>query len=476
MFCKKCGAELAKDAKFCGMCGSRTDSKKRCKACGQLVDENCSFCVYCGAKLVETNEENVNGECLKCDIPAQTNAEVATKTMDRKKLFNLIGGGLLALGAIFAFIFMFFIGVTGKTAGSVSDFGKLSTQLSVNGKGTNIFYFFGDFFQEFKLLKNSKLGYFEPEIISSSLIYGITGLLTAVFTFISVGIFTCLSIGVYIMNALGKTQKRADKWSILAICSFIAGSLIFNSLHTLNINIGAISDTSSGIIQLKMILNSSTKIAITLCLICLGLYILCDILATEKSKWRFSNVLPSIVASVGLICTIVCMFIVQNYGMTTKWMNAGRTYAEMTLGFGFLQANIISLPSGGLIDGMGLQVSDFTLQMSIISICNIVAQIVTITLIMCFAFSLKGKLKGVNVEKNQKVGLALPITICVFCFMLLATFITSSIIASELLATLLEGEGYVLSIRVGRLVVLLVLSIVNLVLSVCQRTLVKNKK
>lgn len=39
MECKKCGAMLPEDGKFCPMCGARADGKKICPSCRQSVAE-----------------------------------------------------------------------------------------------------------------------------------------------------------------------------------------------------------------------------------------------------------------------------------------------------------------------------------------------------------------------------------------------------------------------------------------------------
>lgn len=46
--CPKCGAHLAKDAKFCSACGAKV---KRCQKCGAVFTEEDSFCDKCGEKL-----------------------------------------------------------------------------------------------------------------------------------------------------------------------------------------------------------------------------------------------------------------------------------------------------------------------------------------------------------------------------------------------------------------------------------------
>ena len=46
MECKKCGAMLPEDGKFCPMCGARADGKKICPSCRQSVAEEAVYCTY----------------------------------------------------------------------------------------------------------------------------------------------------------------------------------------------------------------------------------------------------------------------------------------------------------------------------------------------------------------------------------------------------------------------------------------------
>ena len=55
MKCKKCGADLAPDAKFCRECGEKVtieNSPAFCRECGHKLPLNAKFCPGCGAKVV----------------------------------------------------------------------------------------------------------------------------------------------------------------------------------------------------------------------------------------------------------------------------------------------------------------------------------------------------------------------------------------------------------------------------------------
>lgn len=95
--CGKCGAEVAKNAAFCGACGERMPSidavdvvvKSRCIKCGSEITEDMRFCTCCGAAVASpdlkeqrTNVDVPNVEIQSCnpavameDEPYQTDEE-----------------------------------------------------------------------------------------------------------------------------------------------------------------------------------------------------------------------------------------------------------------------------------------------------------------------------------------------------------------------------------------------------------------
>lgn len=74
MYCKKCGAKLRDNAKFCNKCGrsiNRSTTPKitnnyksrnlfACKTCGHLIAKNAKSCPHCGAKT----PGQIFGECV----------------------------------------------------------------------------------------------------------------------------------------------------------------------------------------------------------------------------------------------------------------------------------------------------------------------------------------------------------------------------------------------------------------------------
>jgi RNA polymerase subunit RPABC4/transcription elongation factor Spt4 len=51
--CAKCGAPIADDAKFCGVCGAEAAAGVRCARCGKVAVGSFFFCPACGARMEE---------------------------------------------------------------------------------------------------------------------------------------------------------------------------------------------------------------------------------------------------------------------------------------------------------------------------------------------------------------------------------------------------------------------------------------
>lgn len=57
MYCQKCGAEIAADAKVCPDCGTLQGNAKICQHCGEAIDGDCIICPKCGKQVQEIKSE-----------------------------------------------------------------------------------------------------------------------------------------------------------------------------------------------------------------------------------------------------------------------------------------------------------------------------------------------------------------------------------------------------------------------------------
>lgn len=65
--CVKCGAEIRKNAKFCGECGA--SQSETCPKCNAQIIKGAKFCTNCGEKLVKEKT------CLKCGKAVKENSK-----------------------------------------------------------------------------------------------------------------------------------------------------------------------------------------------------------------------------------------------------------------------------------------------------------------------------------------------------------------------------------------------------------------
>ena len=68
MKCSECNAEIADNAKFCPVCGTKVEKEKPvkiCPNCGEVLKEGAKFCAKCGCKIEKENKCSQCGTELK---------------------------------------------------------------------------------------------------------------------------------------------------------------------------------------------------------------------------------------------------------------------------------------------------------------------------------------------------------------------------------------------------------------------------
>ena len=152
MECKKCGTQICDDGVFCSKCGARADGKMECKNCAKLISDDSTYCTYCGTRVDGKKVCSKCGTVFDGEFCSNCGTQVASKKSAKAK----IGTGVFAkvekwvspsllLGAmIITFICSFFVGAYMELSG-------------VREEGVG-FYFFGECFEEIKLLLNSLSG------------------------------------------------------------------------------------------------------------------------------------------------------------------------------------------------------------------------------------------------------------------------------------------------------------------------------
>lgn len=252
MNCKKCGAEALDDAKFCGQCGARLDGKKLCNGCQSVVDETFSYCPYCGSDLeVNDGKKAARAKALR----AEKNRALWKKVLP---ITDKVGDFVGILGVLIAVIFVFLIG-------SVIEMGGIE-------EADNIYYFFSDAIEEMKQFEVID-PFFKGQTETALYIFIGIGIFVAVSAMVGVVTFGALAVITLVRNYLGKTEKRATKWSILAMLTYLIATASFYTLTILILGEETLTE-----------LDDATTAGVVLCSIMLGLTCICKMVARGKEN------------------------------------------------------------------------------------------------------------------------------------------------------------------------------------------------
>lgn len=69
--CPKCNKQLAKEAKFCGSCGTEIKKAAVCRNCGEKIDAESVFCQNCGTAVLTESEPTKPEKAEQPEIPGQ---------------------------------------------------------------------------------------------------------------------------------------------------------------------------------------------------------------------------------------------------------------------------------------------------------------------------------------------------------------------------------------------------------------------
>lgn len=156
MICKKCGAVIAADAKFCPHCGENQEKYAYCTTCGKLIEQDSLYCVHCGARTdgkkpcrhcgyihdgvfcpkCGRNEDGFTADWSEPILQKTKSDECGTPVVEPAKkekskltvAFGWMSDCSALFAAVLAYVFLFFIGLDRK-----NDVG-----------GNNIFYYIYD--------------------------------------------------------------------------------------------------------------------------------------------------------------------------------------------------------------------------------------------------------------------------------------------------------------------------------------------
>ena len=486
MLCKKCGAEtLAEGAVYCAQCGNRLDGKIQCHNCNQFNDGINAFCVYCGTRIdgktvCKNCGELVEGAfCAHCGTAASTPQKTGKKEKlvdpNKQKLwgriFGLTSGGVALAGALFALIFVFFIGFVAKITGNVETAeGVISTE------SIKIYHFFGDAYKEISEIKAAS-----KEMLCESLLVGDAYLYTIICTVLAAITLGCVvgfvipAIIAYAKYATGKTEKMDSKWALLTIFSFLGGLGMLYAQNYAAAKIVADSQAAKVLIRL-----SGVSVAgVILCIVFAALWFVAKLVSygREWTNQAFIKKAVCVTVSVCLLSALLVIWQQVSLGVTitTKYYLGGVLYdvGEITTNFAPTLHNSYFV---AMAESM-LEESDlykYEVNLMAFYVCNVVMAFVSIGGVACLCGCLKSRCAAV--EGKTYAGLVFSVILFVLTAATLVLFIVMQTNMQVIFDAALTTDTIVkISYGYGTCIAAMVLAGLNLAVSITQTVFNKQK-
>ncbi len=385
----------------------------------------------------------------------------------------------MMLGVALAMIFVFFIGtvaISGKTESS-----------------SDIFYFFGEYYDEIKAVdfSQSPLTEWFQDLTRSQLnLFGVFGTVIGAVTLLCVLSFGIVAI---IMYLLGWTKKKPVKngWALASILSFLGGSILFYS-HTNEIgNFDGSADILATLQQMGLggevvtKFNGSTITAIVLCSIAVVAWICMRLIGGGKAVWAKQN-LPKIICSfIGVALAGVALGLAQGatfgFSLSTSALQGETLSFKGTSNSGYLMFNgTIDLLFGALYTDKTDDYATITAVIQEMNVFNVILAVLVVAFTVLAALALAYNIRGVTGEKNR--AFAFTISVVVVAIASLVFVILSWNNFSELMDMLIvEGAGtevssnYETRLHFGNIVCALVFSLLLLSGAIVEKVISKNK-
>ena len=283
MKCNNCGTENPDEALFCKNCGARLDGNVTCPHCGKLLPADSKFCMYCGYRFgdayAQTNAPAAGAYGAGYGyVPAQA---YGPKKVSAPTVLKYVSDGLAMLAALFAFIFMFLIGVR---------LGISGMDVSVS---TGFFYFFGDAYDALDNLSDAM-----SEIMRGGVIMGTVA--TALILLAVSALFISTAVK-YILTLFKKTKKGMNGLAAATFFSYIAGIMLFLAC------ISGSGDVSAD--GIEIMLNGATIAGIVLGGLFLLAAVVTDLVAKRETALTASALKGSVtgLVAVALMIVLLCL-------------------------------------------------------------------------------------------------------------------------------------------------------------------------
>lgn len=218
-------------------------------------------------------------------------------TVTAKEVLGHVGGGLAMLGALTAFIFVFFIGfeVEGGLSSSAND-------LLFNMRSRSFFSYFSDIYREIEQILYSLNGY--PGYCSASLyLMAACGTIAATAILLAAAMLFPVTVVRYIRNLTGKTEKRPETLALAFFFAFLMGALLLLSVERMHVRMYA-SETDA---SLGVVFNDATIAGICIGAVCMAGALGCVIARGGREHGIREAVMRYVFCGISLaLCVTVC--------------------------------------------------------------------------------------------------------------------------------------------------------------------------
>ena len=486
MICKKCQTIVPEEnAVYCSACGARLDGKKPCPSCGEYIEETYTYCVYCGARADGKTACSACGTyhagafCPDCGaqlpnkegtLQNKTQKKESISAEKKQKIWNTVftwirsGAGLAC--AVFALIFVWFIGFTLKITGNES----LLSSIGVSVQGNNLFYFFGDVYKELAELKTAEM--FKSGIpLAAGYVYGISGTVISALTLGCVVGFAVSAIVKFVRFAVSGKENKGAKMGVAAAVSFLGGVALLYALNAVSLSVASSSGTEKISANLSIAYNGAVTAGIILCAIFLVIYAAGNLVrkgAAWKQKKTIITVVLSVVAAVfGTVVYSVAKgaFVGIQYG--SAGASIGIAYSQFT-------GNVFLISIAEL--GQGVRFYNAHLaSINLSFVFSLLQQFAVLATVGCGIGYLFCKVLGSEGEQPKgTLGLAIATLCCMVAQLVFG--IVSQTAAGDIFAALgaTAGETLKAGVQVGAGVVGVVFSLLCLGTEIAKRCVQKS--
>ncbi len=489
MRCNECGKENVEDAIYCASCGKRLDGKMPCTSCGRLNEPTNTYCVFCGTRIdgktvcAQCGQAYEGNFCPACGYGNKEKLKAAK--MERNdgkgfldKIWSLFGGVSIAFGVVLAMIFVFFIGLQAEGAGLTEK--------------VNIFYYFGDAYEESRAMDLTGMTeWFAGRVESYTSLGNILGTVFSALILLSVLAFGTVAIIRYALFWAGKSKKEPYGWALAAIFSFFASAALFYCYNGASVRgTGNISSLLGSSVEIETSFNGVTVAGIVLCAIALGISLVFRWAQAGGSIWKVSflpqtvcAILGTIFAGVGLILFKNALLGIEFNFKTSASATTANIGVSCSVGFLGMVTSAYTLLGVACTDTGERYYVTITKTVDEMAIYGILGQVFAIACVVFVTLALIKCVKGFDTKEASGVlwaSLAAGSAVCLLVFTILSACSVEEIVDTLIAETgLLSSSGiaaYSVSGLYGVSIAALALSLLLLAVTITRSVIARKQK